>query len=249
MTWRSWSPNRRGVSDLVGFAVVFGIVVLSIALVYTFGVSALTEVQHSEAVNNAGRAFEILADNMADIHRNGAPGRSTELDFESGELAMTGDVTMNVNTNSTFSTSIVPSSIRYTTGESGYYYTSGAVVRTGRTSASIVHEPPFRFSHDRIVVSMVETKEVGNVTAIGGGSVRVSARSGGTTVETLETGGVKFNISVSSPRYEAWHRYLTSQQLEPKSCDVTPATNTVDCHYVTEQVYVRRTVVRVRLTN
>lgn len=240
--------RERAVSELVGFAVVFGVVVLSISLVYTFGVGALTEVQSGEAVDNAGRAFDILADNMADIHRNRAPGRSTELEFESGELTTTGRVTMTVNTTTTPSKSFAATPMSYTRGEEGLHYATGAVIRTNRDSAAMVNDPPFRFSDERVVISFVETKPVGNTTSIGGGTVRVEGRWGGTNVEVIETNGVNFTVSVTSPHHETWRRYFERQELRPESCDTDAANNTVVCRYKTDELFVRRTLVRVRLT-
>lgn len=239
----------RAVSDLVGFAVIFGIVVLSISLVYTFGIGALTEVQSAEAVENAGRGFDILADNMADIHRNGAPGRSTELEFESGELTTTGRVILTVtNDTANLTESFATTPIQYRRGAAGLHYATGAVVRTNRDSAAMVNSPPFRFSQNRVVISFIETKQVGNTTSIGGGTVRIGARFGGTTVTAIETGGVTFNVSVTSPRYEAWQRYFEGREPGPDFCVADDANTTVVCRYETQQLYVRRTLVRVRLT-
>lgn len=240
--------RERAVSELVGFAVVFGVVVLSISLVYTFGISALTELQSGEAVDNAGRAFDILADNMDDVHRNGAPGRSTELEFESGELATTGRVTMTVNTTTTPSMSFAATPISYTRGEDGLHYATGAVLRTNRDSAAMVNDPPFRFSDERVVISFVETKPVGDTTSIGGGTVRVEGRWRGTNVEVNDTGGVEFNVSVTSPRHEAWRRYFESREPQPQLCATDAANDTVVCQYETKQLFVRRTLVHVRLT-
>lgn len=237
----------RAVSDLIGFVTVFGVVVVSVAVVYAFGVGALADVQRGEAVDNVGRGFDILADNMADVHRNGAPGRSTELDFESGELSTTGQVTLTVKDGSgTLLASFVATPIRYTDGETGFYYAGGAVVRTDRDAALVVNDPPFRFAPDRTVLSVVETKPAGDTTAIGGGSVRVTGRRVGSSVAAVETGGVTFELNVTSPRYGAWRRYLEDEGL---SCpDVYAAENRVVCRYTTDELYVRRTIVRVRLT-
>jgi len=242
----------RGVSELIGFATVFGVVVISVALVYTFGVGALADVQRAEATDNAERAFDIVAENMADIHQNGAPGRSTELDFEGGELATTGQVTVTVKNvtsdNGTLLASMVATPIRYTDGEEGFYYAGGAVVRTNRDAAVVVRDPPFRFGPNRTVLSLVETKADGDTTSIAGGSARVAGRRVGSSVAAIETDGVTFEINVTSPRYGAWRRYLQGEGLTCPDAEVYAAENTVSCEYTTDELYVRQTIVRVRLT-
>lgn len=242
-------PERgrgRGVSDLIGFATVFGVVVVSVALVYTFGVGALGDVQRTEAVDNAERGFDILADNMADVHRNGAPGRSTELEFEGGELATTGQVTLTVkNGSGGLLASLVATPVSYTDGDEGFHYTGGAVVRTNRDAAVVVHEPPFRFGPERTVLSFVETKPAGDTVSVGGGSVRVSGRLVGSSVAAAETNEGPYEVNVTSPRYGAWRRYLEGEGL---SCVVHAAENKVSCEDDADEIYVRRTIVRVRLT-
>lgn len=239
----------RAVSDLMGFAVVFGIVVLSITLVYTFGLASLTELQRGAAMDNTERAFDILADNIADIHTNGAPGRSTELQLASGQLTVRGEVSMTV-TNETRNLHAVLFAvpIRYTSGETGYYYAGGAVIRTHRDAAVMVRDPPFRFSDDRLVISFVETVGAGDTTSVGGGSVRVRARRVGVpAVRADHEGPITVNLTVRSPRHEAWTAYFRQQGC--LSVREDPSNATVVCRYRTDHLYVRRTPIRVTLAS
>lgn len=237
----------RAVSDLLGFAVVFGIVVLSISLVYTFGLGALTEVQDDEAFDNAERAFDIIADNMADIHRNGAPGRSTEVDFQGGDLALAGQTTLEVNTSKDGNVSVIATPIRYRSGDRALFYAAGAVVRTDRDTARIVNEPPFRFDENRTVISAIETIPDSDTDSISGGTARVRSRGDVSTVPIADTtGDVTFNISVTSPRFRAWKRYFEREGL---NCpDVDTANNTVVCRFTTDELYVRETKIKVGLS-
>lgn len=239
--------RRRAVSDLMGFAIVFGIVVLSISLVYTFGVGALTEVQRGAGMDNAERAFDILADNLADIHVYGAPGRSTELQFASGQVAVTGEVSMTVTNDSrNLSTVLLATPIRYTSGDTAFYYAGGAVVRRDRDAAVMVTDPPFRFSDERVVISFVETVSTGDSTSVGGGSVRVAARRVGVpTVRANEAGPITFNVSLTSPRYAAWGDYFRRQGCLSVTEDA--ANSTVICRYRTDHLYVRQTPIRIEL--
>lgn len=239
--------GSRAVSDLVGFAVVFGIVVLSISLVYTFGLGALTEVQDDEAFDNAERAFDIIADNMADIHRNGAPGRSTEVDFGGGDLALTGQTTLIVNDSQRRLNRVQITPIRYRSGDRALFYAAGAVVRTDRDRARIVKEPPFRFSESRTVISAVKTKSAGDTDSISGGAARIRSRDEGSFVVGVNTSGdVTFNISVTSPRFRTWQRYFEREGLN--CLDVDAANNTVVCQFTTDELYVRVTRIEVSLS-
>lgn len=237
------TDRHQAVSDLIGFAVVFGIVVLSISLVYTFGLGALTDVQNDEAFDNAERAFDIIADNVGDVNNNGAPSRSTEVDFGQGDLSLTGEANLTVEYGTGNATALV-TPLRYRNDVQGLFYVSGAVVRTSRDSATMIREPPFRFGAERTVVSLVQTKQAGDTASLGGGSARVTTRQKNPSQVAVETGGVSYEIIVTSPRFRAWQRYLEDEGL---SCTGDVTANQVTCSGTTETLYVRNTRINVRL--
>lgn len=245
-------PAQRAVSDLLGFAVVFGIVVLSITLLYTVGTGTLDTLQHDQAVDNTERAFDIVATNVEDVSRNGAPGRATELQLASGELNLDGSVTMSITNISdvpgTDVSVISPSApITYTRRASGLHYAGGAVVRTQRTQAVMVDNPQFRFDDDRTVLSIIETNSRSDTTSLGGtGSVLVETRSGGSTLERIVTqSGTTYELTVVSPRFRAWTRYFDAQPIGTTTLD--PPNQTVTYSFTTDALYVRRTTVNVQL--
>lgn len=246
----------RGVSDLVGFAVIFGVVILSITLIYTVGLTALDDLQHDEAMNNAGRAFDIVAENLADIHQDGAPARSTELQFGGGQVSLTGQAKIELVARGTAGPGVNISSstpITYHSRETAFYYVSGAVIRSDRGNSVMVLEPPFRFGADRTVISLVKTRAAGDTDSIGGqGTARLAAKRQviGSPARTGTvrngTNDVTFNVSVTSPGYRAWGRYFEHEGLTREEVDA--ANNTVVYSHTTSELYVRKTTIEVRLT-
>lgn len=252
---RSRESNRdrlsdRGVSDVLGFVVVFGVVAVSITLMYTFGLGALDAIQHGEAMENSERAFDILADNMADIHNHRAPGRSTELQFGGGQLSTTGQVDLVVNVtggSNNFSHSYGIAPIAYHSRETGFHYVSGAVVRTERDAAMVVNDPPFTFTEERVVLSVVDTKATGETASIGGGgTIRVTGRGQGQSSLLVATDVGSVNVSVTSPRHRAWARYFKNQGCDTVATD--QVNDTVTCEFMTDEVYLRRTAINVELS-
>lgn len=243
---------RRGVSDVFGFVVVFGIVVLAIALFYTFGTAALADLQQDHAANNAERAFDIVADNMADIHRNDAPGRGTELQFASGEVTLAGTTSIRVTNESDLATpmTVVASStpLQYRSQETGLVYAAGAVIRTDRDRAGMVSEPPFAFGSDRTTLTLVETSAVGAGAVGGAGSTQVAARNEGAALERVVTDTATVSVSVTSPRYRAWERYFESRPTGG-TVSVDADTNTVTYTFETDALFVRRSRIDVEITS
>lgn len=243
-----YSPGRRAVSDLLGYAVVFGIVVLSVSLLYTVGLGALSDLQRAEAVNNAGQGFVILSSNIDEIHRDGAPARGTEFRFDGGELTMVGQMSLSVTNQTTnLSRTFVATPITYSRGASGYHYVGGAVVRSDRDAATITNEPSFRFGTDRTLVSFVSTVPTGDSTSVGGqGTVHLSMRRVGVPVVLVTGGPITVNVSVTSPRWRAWDRYLASEGLTNVETD--PENDTVVYRHRTDRLFLRQSLVRVELS-
>lgn len=261
MTWHPKVPadarkGDRAVSDVLGYAVVFGIVLLSIGLIYTVGVSALGNLQHGHAMDNAERAFDIVSDNMADIHRNDAPGRGTELQFASGQLSLSGGTTIIVENETAIGgdplyTVAAGTPLSYTSRETGLHYVGGAVLRTHRQQGIIVKEPPFAFGKQRTLISLVETNPAGASRSVGGdGSIHMTARNEGSRIVRIVDQQVTFSLTVRSSRYEAWERYFQRQQssCNTASVDTNAATDEVTFTCNTDELRIRRTAISLRLT-
>ncbi|SEH12236.1 hypothetical protein SAMN04487967_0716 [Natronorubrum sediminis] len=94
------SPTNtdRGVSEVLGFILVFSIIFLSVGLLYTVGFQAMNDYQETEQLNNAERAMESLTDNFNDVLRyGGVNDRYGELTMREGTIAVDeGGTTVNI---------------------------------------------------------------------------------------------------------------------------------------------------------
>ena len=89
--------DRRGVSETVGFVLVFSLVLLTVGTVLTVGYAGLQDARDAERVNNAERAFDVLANNIEDITARGAPSRGTEIRLAEASIGPGAPVTMNIS--------------------------------------------------------------------------------------------------------------------------------------------------------
>ncbi|SFR44446.1 DUF7289 family protein [Halogeometricum limi] len=229
----SLQADSRGVSEVIGFVLIFGLVLASVGTVYAFGVGELRDVRDYERVNNAERAFEVFADNVADVALRGAPSRGTELKLADSSLEH-GETTMNVTldatpgpgadvNNSTGPVSVSPVSMTLHDG-SELRYASGAVVRVdGDGRPRMVHEPDFVLEEDRAVVQLIRTLpgETGQV----GGERIARIRTVQTSRSTLlaRENPVTLRFNVSSPYAAAWGDYFESEGFD---CDPYTASST-----------------------
>ena len=80
--------DTRGVSEIVGFILVFSLVLGTITLVYASGLSGLDDTRDAERITNAERAFDVLANNFQQMGRGEAPNRATEIKLAEAQLSV-----------------------------------------------------------------------------------------------------------------------------------------------------------------
>ncbi|RXK49481.1 DUF7289 family protein [Halorientalis pallida] len=227
--------GNRAVSDVIGFVIVFSLVAATVGIVSVTGIGILQDARDAEQVNNAERAFDVLADNMADIHQEGAPSRSTEIKLDSARLEVRAPVEINVTgvdpsgTNPNVSYSAVP--IVYEgRGDTAIVYEAGAVFRDSPQGGIVSEKPPFRFADGEVIIPIIQTQQMGNATSVSGGTIRVRAEQA--VREPLaefvqrEAAYDALIVNVTSPRYRLWKRYL--EEDADATCTVTRP-ETVQC--------------------
>ncbi len=229
----------------------------SIVLIYTVGIAAMEDIQHGEAMNNADRAFDIVANNIDDVRRNGAPARSTELQFAGGHLAAQGQVSIELNvSHQSGSNQTLLTPISYTREQTSLHYTSGAVLRTDHGQGYVVRDPPMAFDENRTLLSIVGTQLPGATESISGsGPVQLAVRQNGppetsprTLTVTNASDPVAYNLSIDSPRYQAWGQYFERVVPPDSTISYDAANQTVVVQAETETLSVRWTTVDVRLS-
>lgn len=225
----------RAVSDVVGFVVVFSLVAATVGIVSVTGIGILQDARDAEQVNNAERAFDVLADNMADIHRAGAPSRSTEIKLDDARLEVRSSVVINVtgvdpsgtNPNVSYSTTPIMYEGR---GDTAIVYEGGAVFRDSPRGGIVTEKPPFRFADGGVIIPIIQTQQMGNTTSVAGGTVRVRAeRAVREPLPEFVQRASDYDaliVNITSPRHRLWQRYLEDDA--EATCTVTRP-ETVQC--------------------
>jgi hypothetical protein len=150
--------DDRGVSEVLAFSIVFGIVVTSVFLLYSVGFGSLADLRDSQQQVNSERAFELLGGNLDQIESEGAPKRSSALQLGGGSLAV-GDgpqVQVEINDTATVFDGRV-GSLQYDVGGTTYGYEAGARFLQTDTGGLATHEAPFQCDADAdtAIVSVV----------------------------------------------------------------------------------------------
>lgn len=250
----------RGASEVLGFVFAFALVTATVASVYTIGIAGLQDAQRDEQVHNAERAFDVLADNVADVYRDGAPSRATEISLAGATLSVGEPITVTVemvnesNPLENATVSMSPRPIVYSgILDSTLVYVAGAVVRTDRDASLMVSEPGYVVTDRTAVVPFVHTYRGDGATSLAGDStILVVARQQNSKLASeLATGtdsgdpDVRVNVTVESPRASAWGRYFESQGFD--AVDADSSDGVVTYQFLTDRAFVPETGIEIEL--
>lgn len=221
--------DDRGVSEVIGYVLVFGLVLTSIGLVSSLGIGVLEDVRSAEQSRNAETAFDVLHANMAQLHAEHAPSRATEMDIGDTQLRTGDNVTVRIHLDDGSSwdndTSYdVRPVVQRLDKERKIVYEAGAVLRTNRESGIVVSDPPILSSDDNVHITIPATQSDGT-TSVGGGTVLVRGVVTEREVLVSDTDGTYQTVvlNVTSPRANLWHDHLEEKGFDcsDPSGDVT----------------------------
>lgn len=236
--------DDRAVSEVLGFVLTFSLITVTIAIVFTVGFGGLQDAQQAEQVNNVERAFEVLTTNIDEVHRQGAPSRSTEMRLSGGTLAYGDPVTITIDSPEINATVLETRPLIYRNDDTEIVYELGGVVRTDGGHSVLLRDPPFVVG-ERSTIPLLVTTEPGNQGSISGQrTVLVTSsyqRTGFVHLRTNEP----VTITLDSPRADAWERYLERAGNEHLSISAT-GENTVTYEIDANSTSVSATWVRLR---
>ena len=245
--------SDRGVSEALGFVLVFALVTATIGVVYATGISSLHGAQQAEKVNNVERAFDVFADNVEDLHRSGTPSRATEVKLAGGSLGTGEPVDIaveavevgNPSKNATYSVSFEPVVYEAESGTK-LLYTGGAVVRSNSHGAVMLSEPGWIDGPNRSVIPLINS--YGGAGSVGGeGAVLIVAQRKSRSLQgPFEAGAgstARVNVTVTSPRVTVWKRFMEDRGYDP--VDASIDNSNVTYQFETDTLYVPKTGVRV----
>ena len=228
--------EERALSESIGFLFVFAAIVMMASIVYATGFADLQDTRDFEQANNAERAFGILASNMEDVSHGGAPSRATEVQLDDDAEMYTGDSVYadiyvvdqdDPDNNDSVHADIEP--LVYESGDHKIVYANGAIFRSSGDSETMVREPGFSISEDRVVLPMIRTYVPGDDRKIALGSDTVLVRGlnehthGIPYVAQPPADAESYDISIvmHTERAELWESYFTEQDgIDEDDCEV-----------------------------
>lgn len=215
--------GERAVSEVIGFVLVFSLVVSTLGIVYVSGFSGLQDAREAERFNNAERAFDVLADNVADIYYEGAPSRKTEIKLADAQLtfeeATTFTVTVEDIEDAGGNDIVYEANTRPIVfsagGSSELVYENGAIIRSDPGGSVLQRAPPMVIRQERMVVGyLIVAQSRGSPISVGGSStvlVRMVRTGQSALVQDQSDAKVTLSIETATERATVWERYLNER--------------------------------------
>ncbi|ADD06695.1 uncharacterized protein Nmag_3143 [Natrialba magadii ATCC 43099] len=218
-----FSCDDRGVSEVIAFVLVFGIILSSVALLSMTGFQAMEDYQENEQLQNAERAMDALAENYNDVLQHSAiEERYAELSLREGTVS-TGssgtEVTVSINGESIHDNSasnfydpntdsVSLGEFAYTTGSDTVAYDGGAVVRESEFGSAVVRQPHLTCNDDRAIISLVAIDaDERSIQSSDGLGFTMSVENRTTEVYDEDIDNVSVSAG-SSPAQTAWEDHI-----------------------------------------
>jgi hypothetical protein len=253
--------SDRGISQSLGFVLMFAVIVASVGTVTVFGYGQLQEIREGEQLRNAERSLQLVGGNVGEIQDGRTVARTGELDLDRGRLSLVpgSESQLRIRVTGTSGPATVydeildVGAIRYRYEDTTVGYEGGAVFRSDGAGMAVVESaPPFVCTDDRAVLPVV-TVEGDRDRQLSGGTVTVSVSSNGSAIEFPHnrsgpdsTDG-RANVSVEvveSPFASGWDRYFESREGWRKDGDAYVCAGTGANGVSSYQVVRTRVVVR-----
>jgi len=243
--------GRRGASEILGFVLLFSLIVTSTGLAFTVAFDSLEGAQNDHQNENAEAAFRRLAGKFQQLGDRGAPLRAGDLSVAPAGLSTGRELELEVTVHRPSgdrSRTFRSATLSYALDDTAVAYEADAVLRRDGDGVAVLSPPSMRCDPDRTVLSFTALDATGP-TSVAAESVTVVGRHRDTSlwfpVDRTGPGNAGaatgVSVAVDSPNGDGWNRYF---ERAPGWTDPDgDGTYTCDA----DRVYVRQVNATVRL--
>lgn len=259
------SGTDRALSDVVAFVLMFGIILTSVGLVATFGLSELNSFDQHQQIENADRTFELIARSLDELEESQATVRTEAIELGGSSITVSPSSSLRVtvrdtDTGTTHTESFSLNTLQYEVGNRLVGYENGATyrVRTNADGGIINHDPGLVCSDGQAVLSLVTVEAEEDRYISGSGTLRITGRltdssllypvstSGVGNASTADQVDLRFTFSGES-RAREWANHFDRSPDDWTVESQTDTSVTVRCGTSEDldHVYVRRSIIEI----
>lgn len=226
----SSTRGEEGVSEALSYVLIFGLMSIGAAIIYLQGTPAIQSMEERQINENSERAMLLMQERLDEMIQQDAPSRTVSMEAHDMSLSVGGREAGSVNItarsggdrieyNSTFEPVYVETETRV------ILYENGAVISgVSDEGWGMVSDPSWAVStneSDYVRSALLRTVATTGDRQISATQTRVRFSFESVAEETdAESGIDELNITVSSPRDEAWEMYFNRLNRSIEGGDV-----------------------------
>jgi hypothetical protein len=242
---RKFLKSESAVSEVIGFIMIFSIVMLAISAIYAVGYPTIQSSKENAQFQNMEQSFMVLQSNINTVAFGQAPVRTLKTSLGGGSLTVYPDAGwIDVSTTTGCICNVTIGAIEYEKNGRSIAYEGGGVWEKYPAGSAIKVSEPKIFVHadngNRTVsVSIINIS--GEMSSVGGGgAASVTVRSIPSTYSLNITSlslGDNVTITVTSYYADAWGRYFNDMGFSVSGTNpVTAEISDVNTLIVNEHV-------------
>lgn len=169
--------TERGVSDLVGFILIFGIIMTGATFALVVGQDEISNIRTNEQSVNAERAMVLVGQSLDGLDRSRSASTVGSVNLNDGSLRLTAgeNVTVSVENGTTgrsWTWTVPTGSLEYELDDTVLSYENGMVSRSDRGNGISLSDPHLTCAEDRAIVSVITLNRTGSQ-QVGSGRVSI----------------------------------------------------------------------------
>lgn len=210
----NFTGNKDAVSEVVGFILIFGMVVLAAGIIYAFGYPVLQANMESSVFESSEQSFVVLQSHIKAVAFEQTPVRTMKLKLQSATLSHTNESFIRLNYGGN-NTTIPLGRIEYLQGRKKLVYECGGVFKSYPDGPNVLVSDPSVYSgtvagDDVVSIGIVSLK--GNYGSAAEGLVTLAMKHNSSTLIRDAT-PTTLILTVNSTVAPVWRDYLEEQGL------------------------------------
>jgi type II secretory pathway pseudopilin PulG len=233
---KKFLKSESAVSEVIGFIMIFSIVILAISAIYAVGYPTIQSSKENAQFQNMEQSFMVLQSNINTVAFGQAPVRTLKTSLGGGSLTVYPDAgwsKINISTTTGYSCKVNIGAIEYEKNGRSIAYEGGGVWEKYPAGSAITVSEPRIFVHGdngnrTVSVSIINISSENGISSVGGegaASVVVRFKRSSSPYINSTSSPYPVTITVTSDYADAWERYF-NETIDPSMGVVEPVGGT-----------------------
>ena len=210
------TENETAVSEVVGFILIFGMVILAIGIIYAFGYPMLQSNMETSVFESSEQSFIVIQSNMKAVAFEQSPVKTVKMKLQTAALAYSNESSIQLDYNNTTIKKPL-GRIEYIQDERKIVYESGGVFKRYYQNNQVLVANPHIFSTtaasgENVVSVGIITLYGNNASSGGSGILSLSMKHNDSQLRQLND-NTTLTLTINSTLAPRWATHLREEDF------------------------------------